>query len=176
MDISTRSATGADAPPIARAHVRAWQVAYKGIVPAAVLDAIDLNERTAQWHQNLIEDVLPDGTPSPANLVAEVDGVVAGFACVGVWRDAPVDQTSGELWAMYVHPDYWGIGVGYALMTATMTIFAAQGVSKAFLWVIDENPVARAFYERQGWTDDAITKLEDFDGAAVKSRRYSISP
>ena len=67
--------------------MRAWQVAYEGIVPGEVLDAIDLDDRTAQWHQNLTEDALPDGTPSPTNLVAEVDGDVVGFACVGVWRD-----------------------------------------------------------------------------------------
>ena len=44
-----RPAIPADARPIAEVHVRTWQEAYRGIVPDAVLDALDVDDRERRW-------------------------------------------------------------------------------------------------------------------------------
>ena len=174
MDVLVRPATGEDARAVAEAHVRAWQVAYRDMIPAAFLAALDVDQRTEQWHRNLTETHLPNGTPSPMNAVAELAGAVVGFTCVGIWRDEPKAADMGELWAMYVHPDHWGTGAGYALMGTTIDHFNAQSCRGAYLWVLDENEQARRFYERQGWQAESVTKQDPIGGAQITERRYSI--
>lgn len=168
MQPMTRRATVEDAEAVALAHVRGWQVAYKGIVPDEYLDAIDLDARTTQWRQYLAE-------PMPVDYVVEVNGTVVGFANVGPWREEPDAPNLGELWAMYVHPDHWGTGAGYALMQATMNQFRSAAVETGYLWVLEENVRARTFYERQGWVVDDATKEEDIAGVTIVERRYSIA-
>lgn len=174
MGVTTRPATLDDAPGIAAAHMRGWQVAYQGIVPDDFLDAIVLSERTERWQTNLEETELPDGTPSPSNYVAEVGGEVVGFACVGVFRKQADNARAGELWAMYVHPDHWGTGAGYALMQATMDQFTRDAIETAYLWVLEDNAQARRFYERQGWSADDETVTEAIGGVDIIERRYSL--
>lgn len=171
--VSTRLAVIDDAEAIAAAHVRAWQEAYDGIVPADHLDSLDPSLRAEHWRENLRQATLPDGTPSPTNLVVESDDQVVGFACVGRWRHAVDDLELGELWAMYVHPDHWGTGAGWALMTHTEAILAADRVTTAYLWVLEDNALARRFYERQGWHADDVTEIESIAGVELVSRRYS---
>ena len=73
-----RSATPADARPIAEVHVRTWQEAYRGIVPDAVLDALDVDERERSWNKWI-------GTPPEGveTFVADEDGAVVGFVNIG---------------------------------------------------------------------------------------------
>ena len=107
--------------------------------------------------------------------MAEVADQVAGFACVGVWRNDSENTELGELWAMYVDPDHWGTGAGHTLMKATFDHFANQQVRTGYLWVLEANPRARRFYERQGWQADDVTDEDHIGGAHIVERRYSIS-
>lgn len=74
---------------------------------------------------------------------------MVGFASCGEGRD-PVGE--GELYAIYALPEAWGSGVGSALMTAALEALRANGFATASLWVLEDNPRARRFYEREGWT------------------------
>ena len=47
--VTVRTARADDAEALATAHVRAWQAAYRGILPQDYLDAIDLDARVEQW-------------------------------------------------------------------------------------------------------------------------------
>lgn len=175
MAVSTRPATPDDAEGIASAHMRGWQVAYKGIVPDEFLDAMVLADRIERWRGNLEATELPNGLPAPTDYVAEVDGHVVGFANVGVFRNEADNAHAGELWAMYVHPDHWGTGAGYALMQATMDQFERDSIRTGYLWVLEDNDRARRFYERQGWSADDETVTESIGGVDIIERRYSIS-
>lgn len=175
MGATTRPATIDDAPGIAAAHMRGWQVAYKGIVPDAFLDAMVLADRVERWRENLKATELPNGLPAPSDYVAEVDDQVVGFANVGVFRKEADNPRAGELWAMYVHPDHWGTGAGYALMQATMDQFTRDAIETAYLWVLEDNAQARRFYERQGWSADDVTETESIGGVDIISRRYSLA-
>ena len=70
-------------------------------------------------------------------IVAEVGGVVAGFAAV----------VGGELDGLFVEPDLWGLGIGRVLADAATHEARKKGLS---LTVI-ANPRARLFYERCGF-------------------------
>lgn len=92
-----------------------------------------------------------------------------------VGRERVDDQTDpngvvlgvqGELYGFYVHPDYWGSGVANALLDASHKWLDAR-FSTACLWVLRDNPRARRFYERQGWTAHDIADVQYWEGPTI---------
>ena len=48
---------------------------------------------------------------------------------------------------------------------------AALGDDPASLWVLEDNPRARAFYRRHGFDPDGAVKTHTVDGAAIREVR-----
>ena len=178
-----------DAEAVAAAHVRAWQVGYREIMPASYLDAIDLDERVERWRGWLADEAFR----RTRVVVAEVDGTVVGFAIHGAERDVtdtdeasdseapaeleapeprPTTGTTGELYALNVHPDHWGAGAGGALLEHVTAALANAGHRDAVLWVLRDNARARRFYARHGWAPDGTAKTETQDGVVLDEVRY----
>jgi GNAT superfamily N-acetyltransferase len=141
-----RPATVADADAIGEVHVRSWQAAYAGLIPADFLARLSASSRAASWARHI-----GDGGQV---LVAEEDGVVAGFAAFG----------PGRLYALYLLPEYWGRGLGRALHDRVVEEMPGDS---AILWVLSTNERAKAFYLRQGWADDGATQTETIDEGRV---------
>lgn len=93
--------------------------------------------------------MIPDEVAKPIDTVLQCRGAVVGVTCVGDYRDDPSPEV-GELWAMYVHPDYWGAGAGTLLMQATIDEFTRSNRSIGYLWVFAENVRGRSFHEAMG--------------------------
>ena len=165
--VTVRPARPADAPAIGEIHVQTWQHAYAHTFPAEALAGLDVERRVTYWRGVAVH--LPARS---ALLVAVVGGRVVGFASVGPARD---EDWVGELYAIYVLPEQWGTRVGRELMQEALRALAAASFVEAILWVLEDNPRARAFYERGGWAADGATKREDFLGVAVTEVRYRIS-
>ena len=159
-----RPARREDAAAIADVHVLTWKAAYEHVFDAERLAGIGERRRT-QW-----EGWLADPRPDWRFFVAEEDGRVLGFAWVGDSRDEP---GKGELFAIYVLPDVWGSGAGSALMTTALEALCSY--SSATLWVLEDNPRARRFYEREGWILDGGRRDEELLGMTVAEVRYRIS-
>jgi GNAT superfamily N-acetyltransferase len=160
-----RDARPEDALAIARVHTRSWQVGYAHAFPSEALAAISV-ERRHDYMANYLRS-LPSGA---AVLVAELDGEVRGFASVGAAREG--DGALGELYAIYVDPDYWGSGLGRALIAAAEERLRAAGFTETMLWVLEDNPRARRFYEASGWTHDGGTKRDTHLDTEVTEVRY----
>jgi ribosomal protein S18 acetylase RimI-like enzyme len=154
-----RQATLADVEAIARVHVRGWQRAYAHVFAAEDLAGLSVERRVGGWRQAVDEEIL---------LVAEREGVVAGFASAGPSRD---DESVGELYAIYVDPDVLGTGVGRELIEEVERRLVAAGFSDAELWVLEDNPRARRFYEAAGWKPGDTRPIEVF-GTEVPEIRY----
>ena len=137
-----RPGTPEDAEAVARVHVETWQAAYAHVLPQDRLRTLSVENR-AEIHRR-----------SPP-LVAEVDGALVGFVAVGPTHD---ENGDGELYAIYVHPDHWGTGVGRALIGAGEARLKELGHRDVHLWVLDDNPRARRFYEAAGWSTDGTTR------------------
>ena len=159
-----RRATVEDAPGIAEAHARTWQAAYRHVFPAEALDALDAENREPRWRQNVVDPDVPV-------FVAVERGSVLGFVAVGPSRDPDCD---GELWGVYVVPEAWGKGVGAVLMETGLDYLRAH-FREAILWVLDENPRARRYYEKHGWAFDGTTKRGRHLGVDTDEVRYRIT-
>jgi GNAT superfamily N-acetyltransferase len=149
--VEVRRATIHDARGIAEAHVAAWQVAYRGILPDAVLDGLSVEGREATWRHQLATEERGSFT-----LVGVDDGGgVTGF-CTGATpsRDEDATETTAEITATYVHPSRWRSGVGTALLDATRHELRERGYREVTLWVLTENAPARDFYARRGFQPD----------------------
>jgi GNAT superfamily N-acetyltransferase len=159
--VRVRDAEPHDAAAIAACHVRTWQAAYAGVLPASFLVSLDPAPRERMWREEIERggDVL----------VAERAGRVLGFASVGPARD---EADAGELYAIYVEPEAWSTGAGRVLMEAAVARLAERGFVEAILWVLEENPRARRFYERAGWATDCGRQDLTLGGAAVAEIRY----
>src|SRR5215469_2498281 len=95
-----RLAEPPDVIAVARVHVRSWQVAYRGLMPDEYLDRLSPEERAAKYTFGSLD-------PSqPTTIVAAETGVIRGFATVAPARDPDVPRY-GELFALYVDPDWW---------------------------------------------------------------------
>jgi ribosomal protein S18 acetylase RimI-like enzyme len=163
--VIVRPATLDDALAIATIHVRAWQAAYQGIVPAAFLDSLSIEEREVRWRRNLAGDA------SATYVAAGADGVV-GWASVGRCRDPDATSATGELWAIYVAPARWHRGVGQALWARGRSHLAGEGFKDVVVWVLEDNRLARRFYESAGFGGEPEqTKVLDIGGAGVREVR-----
>src|SRR5262245_66237739 len=89
-----RLATPDDAAAIADAHVRGWQVAYRGLVPDAILDRFDVGRRAAWWRDQLQAETASAATREWTWVVEAPDGVV-GFVRAGEARDEGVAPPPG---------------------------------------------------------------------------------
>jgi ribosomal protein S18 acetylase RimI-like enzyme len=161
-----RRAVLTDAPALAALHVRTWQVAYAHALPAEYLDALDVAERTVAWQERLAARTAPVET-----YVAEVDGAVVGFTAAGPYRG---DDHVGEVYAIYVEPGHWSTGTGWLLMDRAVAHLAAAGFTTVRLWVLADNPRARDFYARYGFTSDGASKQDTIGAVEVFELRYSM--
>jgi ribosomal protein S18 acetylase RimI-like enzyme len=153
-----------DARAIADVHARTWQGAYEHVFGAERLAGMSLPARLAQW-----ERILAAGQSDV--FVATNDGIV-GFVSTGDSRDADAEA---ELYAIYVLPGAWGSGAGAALMCAGLAAMRARASGAAVLWVLEDNPRARRFYEREGWALDGERKEDEYLGTRVAEVRYRIA-
>ena len=156
-----RPASPDDALAIETIRIHGWRSAYRHVFPAAELDALPIDAE--RWRPRL--HVPPPGW---SIVVCEDERHVVGFASTGPSRD---EDEIGELYAIYVEPDAWSTGVGRALMAVAEEQLAAK-YDAALLWVLEDNPRARHFYERAGWAADGVRKAEERFGVRAAEVRY----
>ncbi|MGW7683743.1 N-acetyltransferase family protein [Kribbella sp. NPDC054772] len=143
-----RSARPEDLPGAAEARVASWRAAFTGLVPQDFLDAMDPSAIATSW-----TDSIAAGR-SRIHVAVRQDKVI-GYAGVGPERDPEAPPRSGELYALFVHPDHWGTGAGRALTDAACADLRAADCTNVGLWVLEANIRARTFYTRYGFTETA---------------------
>jgi GNAT superfamily N-acetyltransferase len=161
-----------DAHAIAEVHTRAWQVAYRGLMPDAFLDSLDPVQRAERWRE--IMGTNCEGGPD--GRVAEIEGIVRGFCWFGPSRD---DDTAEdwELYAVYVHPSSWRTGLGTALVSGAVLQRAPS--TEWTVWSLSGSKQSSKFYSGHGFRRDGTTTTRDFGGSSlevVRRRRRAIAP
>ena len=117
-------------------HWKCWQETYPGLVSQEYLEKLTpekCEEMAFRWRDNI--------------LVAKEGDRVIGF--VGYGSSGPDAPDTGEVFALYVLPEYHGVGVGRQLMDAALERLASY--PKICLWAVKGNGRAVRFYEKCGF-------------------------
>ena len=148
-----------DAPALARTHYESWMHAYRGVIDDAWLSTLSPLGFEGYHRPRLT----PNAPPGEVYLVAvnpREPSIVAGFARCGPTRDKTptgdplpegfAPRYACELYAIYVHPQRMGAGVGRALLAAAFDAARTLGSDSMCVWVLSGNRQARRFYEASG--------------------------
>lgn len=150
---SFRPLTGEDAGQLAALHIRIWRETYTGLMAQSALDALDVERFTRKWR-----DIL--GAEDAPRVLGAFDGQtgeLAGWITVGEPRDEDAPAPS-ELWVLNLASEHQGTGLANDLMRRELAD------RPAYLWVVEGNERAIAFYRRHGFEFDGATKDQDDEG------------
>ena len=174
MKFTVRPAVPADAASIIRVRHQGWQETYGHLLAPEFLAsmAADIEPRARRVAGRIAATTAEGRT---ADWVAFDDrNRMIGFAAAGPARpehpmsapgqrapdpDQPLPEE--ELYALYLLARAQGGGAGQALLDE------ALGGRPAVLWVLEDNPRARAFYARNGFRPDgaALAQGPEWQGA-----------
>ena len=141
-----RPANPADVLPMAEVNVLTRRTCYPGIFPGELLASASPERIAVRWMKNLFTEPNPPGS---FGLVAENKGEVVGFIMAGPAREVVI-SAGGEMYTLYVLPDYHNQGIGRSLMHHAADRLLQAGYSAFFLWVLTANLPSRTFYEKLG--------------------------
>ena len=171
MGVRIRQATPDDAGAIAEINVRGWRAAYRGVVSDATLDALSVEDLRARFTGFMADP----GRAATALVALGDDGRVTGYTSFGTPREDSTDlEGAGEVYAIYVGPEAWGSGRGRALLAAAEDGLREAGFRRGFLWVLEENPRARRFYEVAGWRWDGTRSDHQMECDNLPIVRYVV--
>jgi ribosomal protein S18 acetylase RimI-like enzyme len=138
--IGYRAATPHDANAIAALHADSWRRNYRGAYADSYLDGDVLSDRRRVWAERLAANA---GTTR--TIVAYTEGQLAGFTHVVLDDDPVWGALLDNLHVTYDHRRR-GIGAGLMVRVARAVVQARPG-SRLYLWVLEQNQPAQAFYE-----------------------------
>jgi ribosomal protein S18 acetylase RimI-like enzyme len=139
--IEIRRAKAPDAAALASTHDDAWRTAYQGIIPGPELDKL-INRRGAEWWEGAIRK------GSRISILAFGD-TLAGYANYGRNRARSLTY-DGEIYELYLRPEFQGLGFGRRLFTAARRDLAQSGIRSLVVWALSDNESAVEFYRALG--------------------------
>lgn len=146
---------------ISRIYEESWKFAYKNIVPQSYLDSIP----TGRWAFCIdIDDMY--------NIVIIENGEYIGTASFCKSRFSELEDF-GEIVSVYLLPQYIGNGYGRKLIEYAVGELKSLGYRDIFLWVLEENSRARAFYEKVGFRADGGYLDTEIGGKMLREVRYT---
>jgi ribosomal protein S18 acetylase RimI-like enzyme len=136
-----------DLDEMGRVHVQVWREAYAGLMPDDYLAGLDPTFGPTRWRERFGE------TADLGWWIARDDDGIVGMITAGPPRDADA-PVPFELYAINVLRRAHGTGLADELMSR------AVGARPAYLWVLEGNDRAIAFYRRHGFSDEGGRKPE----------------
>ena len=139
--IEIRRARTSDAAEVAETHDEAWRTAYQGIIPGNELDKL-INRRGPDWWDSAIR--------KGSRVAVLVFGdKVAGYANYGRNRARSL-HFEGEIYELYLRPEFQGLGFGRRLFTSAKRDLAQSGLRSMVVWALSDNDPATEFYRALG--------------------------
>ena len=159
-----RTAQADDADVIARLHAESWRRTYRGMMTDEFLDGDALENRRRVWGERL-------GKPAANQFVcvAQDHSTILGFICAFAEEDPAWGSYIDNLHVIHAMHRR---GIGRALMqSAAEWLCRVQPDRGVYLWVMEANTSARAFYERLGAMNaGTIDKIDPGRGHAPNCR------
>lgn len=142
--IDIRKAEFKDAEGIGNVHISAWRTTYIEILPQDFLDKLSQQDFIGRAQRRLDKIDL--------NCFVAIDSdlkKIIGFADFGNCREKNIDA-DGELYAIYLHKDFQGRGVGKRLFQIGFQVLKEKGFKKMMVSVFNQNTSTKIFYEKVG--------------------------
>ena len=139
--IEIRRAKATDAAAVADTHDEAWRGAYQGVIPGVELEKL-VTRRGADWWDSAIRK------GSRIAILAFGDKV-AGYANYGRNRARSL-YYDGEIYELYLRPEYQGLGFGRRLFSSARRDLAQSGLKSLVIWALSDNDPAVEFYKALG--------------------------
>ena len=150
---------------MAYVHAKSWQKAYRGIVANHILYEFTPEKRAEVFREAILS------RPEEYYLF-KINNTSAGIALLYKSHEYNADDTDGEIYAIYFHPDFWGTSVTHTAFEFCINRLKELGFTKINIWVLEENMRARKFYEKHGFAFDGTRKIIKI-GKPFSEIRYS---
>jgi ribosomal protein S18 acetylase RimI-like enzyme len=167
-----RVAVPADAPAVAEVQVAAWRERYAEVLPAELVEAMDVEAFSDRWAQSLHRP----GDARNRVLVALDGDFVRGFVVTGPSTDPDADPIAdGEIAELTVAPEHRRQGHGSRLMQAAVETLRSDRFVRGALWVDTAADEARRFVTEAGWAPDGAHRELDLRGdGAVRLKQVRL--
>ena len=139
--IEIRRAKPSDANSVAETHDEAWRTAYQGIIPGNELDKL-ISRRGPDWWEAAIRK-------GSRITILQFGDNVAGYANYGRNRARSLTY-DGEVYELYLKPEYQGLGFGRRLFSAARKDLLQSGLHTLVVWALSDNEPAVNFYRALG--------------------------
>ena len=139
--IEIRRAKPSDAPAVAETHDEAWRTAYQGIIPGNELEKL-ISRRGADWWDSAIRK-------GSRITLLQFGDKIAGYSNYGRNRARSLFY-EGEIYELYLRPEYQGLGFGRRLFTSARRDLAQSGLKSLVVWALSDNDPAVEFYKALG--------------------------
>ena len=139
--IEVRRAKPSDASAIAATHDEAWRGAYQGVIPGrnstSSSTGAGRSGGTAPCARAAASRCLRSAIASP---VTPITVATARAAC----------YYDGEIYELYLRPEFQGLGFGRKLFTAARRDLLQSGLQSMVVWALSDNEPAVEFYRALG--------------------------
>jgi ribosomal protein S18 acetylase RimI-like enzyme len=139
--IEIRRAKPSDAVAVATTHDDAWRTAYQGIIPGNELDKL-ISRRGPDWWDSAIRK-------GSRITILQFGDNIAGYANYGRNRARSLFY-DGEVYELYLRPEYQGLGFGRRLFSAARKDLLQSGMKTLVVWALSDNEPAVEFYRALG--------------------------
>ncbi|WEG14495.1 GNAT family N-acetyltransferase [Pullulanibacillus sp. KACC 23026] len=155
MDFIIRKMRSEDTEQVQDVAKTTWNATYEGIIPLNVQE----NFLNSAYNDEMMKRRL-----EKSNLfVAVHEEKVVGFA-----NFSPVNEGKAELGAIYIYPEFQGMGIGSALLQKGINHL--KDIKEIYINVEKENKIGKTFYEAKGF--QMVEEFDDdFDGHILKTIR-----
>lgn len=162
-----REAIENDIPDVAKVRVDTWRATYRGIIPDDFLEGLSYQSVAERWRKAFWENK----NPAVRAFVAENEQQeIVGIAMCGP-EQSQHDAYHGEIYVLYVLPQYQNLGIGRRLVAACAQHLMQNLQAKSLLiWVIAQNPY-RKFYESLGGKP-VREKTQEIGGRPIQETGY----
>ena len=165
-----RPATPKDAATMSRIHALSWKAAYGDILPQAYLSQLPQEH----WVPFFLHNLGKNGFKA---YLSSLKGQAVGCVTFGPGRreiqGARQEGDWGEIYSLYILPEYTGQGQGKALLQHALRQMKDAGQKGCYLWVLQENRDARGFYHAMGFQNDLVPSVFTLMDREITDLRYS---
>ncbi len=177
-----RPARPEEAGEVARIQLTTWQVAYRRLIPRAVLDELDPEWLAGRWREAI------ESPPSPRHRVLIAIEQAESQYPVGFLAAGPADEAAQApdeqpldpacvtaVTDLLVEPRWGRRGHGSRLLSAAVDLWREDGFRTAVAWAYEQDPATRKFLGSAGWEPDGARRALDVDDLLVPQLRLHVA-